>query len=69
MGEPDQIELSDRYAGLGAALGYYLRLGVSPPEAAEAVAANLDDEMRQEMVELGLLTLMEVAGQTNWSGS
>jgi transcriptional regulator len=54
-----QRETNDLHAGIRAALRYHLKSGADPLEAVELVAANLDEEGRHEMIELGLLAMIE----------
>jgi hypothetical protein len=54
-----QRELNDFHAGIRAALRYHLKSGADPLEAVELVAANLDEQGRHEMIELGLLAMIE----------
>ena len=54
-----QRELNDLHAGIRAALRYHLKSGADPLEAVELVAANLDEQGRHEMIELGLLAMIE----------
>jgi hypothetical protein len=54
-----QRELIDLHEGIKAALTYHLRSGANPVQAVELVADNLDEQGRREMIELGLLTMVE----------
>jgi hypothetical protein len=54
-----QRELDDLHAGIRAALAYHLKSGADPLEAVNLVAANLDEQGRREMIELGLLAMIE----------
>jgi hypothetical protein len=54
-----QRELDDLHAGIRAALAYHLKSGADPLQAVNLVAANLDEQGRREMIELGLLAMIE----------
>jgi len=55
-----QRELIDLHEGIRAALTYHLRSGANPVQAVELVADNLDEQGRREMIELGLLRVIEL---------
>ncbi len=63
--EPER-EGDDLYVGIRAALAYHLRSGASPTQAVARIAANLDEQGRREMIELGLLAVVdEIVAQGN----
>ena len=55
-----QRELIDLHEGIPAALNYHLETGANPMQAVELVADNLDEQGRREMIELGLLRMIEL---------
>ena len=55
---PELLPEDDPYVPIRAALKERLAAGASSVEAVRQVAAELDEEGRREMVELGLLCLV-----------